>query len=109
MHASVQELISLRDGEPSDVNTAQHVADCRQCSSELVRLTSLAMQLRQLPTLQPPQRSWSAIKGKLKPPAPSNRRRAWLSLSAAAVSAVVALVLLWVTLQQHAAIYTSSS
>jgi hypothetical protein len=96
MHASFQELLSLRDGEAVGAEVKQHAAGCAHCKCELDRLTSLRNELRQLPDFEPPPVNWPAIREKLGL-APDRRERShWLpSSAAAALVAVVAATLLW--------------
>jgi hypothetical protein len=54
MHATVQELITLRDGELVSADVVQHVATCRDCHAEFARLLRLRERLRELPGFQPP-------------------------------------------------------
>jgi hypothetical protein len=54
MHASIDHLLSLRDGEPVDAATAAHVEQCQRCSAELRKLRDTRMQLQSLPQLDAP-------------------------------------------------------
>ena len=38
MHARIEQLLSLRDGEPVDVAVQTHVAACAQCAKSLAAL-----------------------------------------------------------------------
>jgi len=61
MHARIDQLLSLRDGQPvaSDVRT--HVQQCAHCSAEVVRLTRVRDGLRALSIVEPPRTAWSDI------------------------------------------------
>lgn len=85
MHADFKELVSLRDGEPIGADVGQHVSRCAHCRLELSRLTALKNELRQLPGLEPPSRSWSAIREELARSPTRSRRGGWMPLSAACV------------------------
>jgi hypothetical protein len=54
MHASIDHLLSLRDGEPVDAATAAHVEQCQHCSAELRKLRETRAQLQSLPQLDAP-------------------------------------------------------
>jgi hypothetical protein len=49
MHARLDELLSLRDGEPLDARVAAHVADCSECGAALASAVALRDRLRALP------------------------------------------------------------
>ena len=54
MHASIDHLLSLRDGEPVDAATAAHVEQCQRCSAELRKLRETRAKLQSLPQLDAP-------------------------------------------------------
>lgn len=96
MHASVHQLLNLRDGEPVSADIAGHVPACARCSSELVRLTAVRERLGSLPPAKSDSsqddRLWQEVRASLTSdpkPAASNR---YLAMAAAAVWAGVALV-----------------
>jgi hypothetical protein len=105
MHATVKNLIGIRDGEPIDADIARHVAECHQCGAELLRLMRLRTDLRRLAAFEPPSRSWAAIERRLQSPAVTPRRApdwrgsgwratSWRATAAAALLAGLILVLL---------------
>lgn len=49
MHARIDHLLSLRDGEPLDAVTAMHVEQCPSCSAQLRKLQQTRTQLQSLP------------------------------------------------------------
>jgi len=49
MHARLDELLSLRDGEPVDARVAAHVAACSECGAALASAVALRDRLRALP------------------------------------------------------------
>ncbi|HEY7640156.1 MAG TPA: hypothetical protein VH814_10560 [Steroidobacteraceae bacterium] len=51
MHASIDHLLSLRDGQPVDAATAAHVELCQRCSAELRKLREMQAALQSLPQL----------------------------------------------------------
>jgi hypothetical protein len=94
MHANVQALLRLRDGEPIGAEVEQHFANCTHCKRELARLKKLESELRQLPQFAPPPRVWPAVREDLGGLPNRWHGSSWLSLSAAAALLVVALLLL---------------
>lgn len=97
MHASVIELLSLRDGEPVAGEAARHVAGCRHCTSELERVTGLRARLRSLPEMSTQQEDeeglWHRIESSLeRHPGASQSPNRYLALAAGFVWAAVALV-----------------
>lgn len=70
MHASLENLLNLRDGD-ADETTRQHVAACPQCRSELVRLGANRERLQRMPYADPPEDRWHAVRRGLE-----SRRRA---------------------------------
>ncbi len=47
MHASTEELLSLRDGEAVAEAVVSHVDDCEQCQGTLGRLSMMKTALRE--------------------------------------------------------------
>jgi hypothetical protein len=74
MHATVKDLISVRDGEPVGAGVAQHVRGCEECSVALAELSEVRRELRRLPDYEPPSRSWAAIEHRLRPLTPARQR-----------------------------------
>lgn len=54
MHASIEQLLSLRDGEPNALKLVEHVEKCAICAHELARLRATHSLLRALPQLKAP-------------------------------------------------------
>ena len=73
MHASIDHLLSLRDGQPVDAATAAHVAECARCSAELRKLRETRTQLQSLPQLDAPS-SFQEIQRAMARPAAAPRR-----------------------------------
>jgi hypothetical protein len=61
MHATTEQLLSLRDGQPVDSASATHVARCAQCRRRLDALSRMRARLRGLPELAPPGDLWRVI------------------------------------------------
>jgi hypothetical protein len=88
MHAPINHLLSLRDGQPVDAATAAHVEQCQRCSVELRRLREMKSKLQALPQLEGPV-SFAQIQRAMERPVAAPRR---------AVSARVVAALAFVTL-----------
>ena len=73
MHASIDHLLSLRDGEPVDAATAAHVEQCQHCSAELHKLREMRSQLQSLPQLDAPT-SFQEIQRAMARPVAAPRR-----------------------------------
>ena len=89
MHARIDQLLSLRDGEPTEARIVAHVAECPSCTAELNRLAQARDRLRALPHVEAP--SWEQVRSRLQRPAivqPSGK----VALAVAASIAVVAIV-----------------
>ena len=55
MHARIEHLLSLRDGEPVAAAVAEHVKLCPICSGELQRLSAIRAEIQELPQFEPPE------------------------------------------------------
>lgn len=60
-HASIGQLLSLRDQALVDADAAHHVDHCEHCQGELTRLRATAEALRELPQLSPERDLWPEI------------------------------------------------
>jgi len=91
MHARLEQLLSLRDGEPVDALIRDHVAECVSCAAELARLATTREHLRSLPMLDPPNQLWMNISARIKQVESqhSKARPVWISLGVAAAALIV--------------------
>ncbi|HSQ68900.1 MAG TPA: hypothetical protein VLM41_02350 [Steroidobacteraceae bacterium] len=71
MHARIDQLLSLRDGEPVDAEVLRHVSRCPECSASLQRAAALAARLRSLP-VERSRSGWEGVRQRL---AQQERRR----------------------------------
>jgi len=95
MHASLKDLISVRDGQPLAAEAASHLAACGDCRAALVQLEYTRSDLRQLPSIDPPQHSWAAIEQQLRSqPAPTGSSPGWRATTAVALAALCLVLLL---------------
>jgi hypothetical protein len=61
MHLSIDDLLSVRDGEASAA-AAAHAASCPECTAELARLRALREELAALPEEAPDRDMWPAVR-----------------------------------------------
>jgi hypothetical protein len=96
MHARVEHLLSLRDGEPVDAEVRAHVHGCARCSSALAELTELGTRLRAMPAAAPGGRGWDGVRERRAWRQRTDAARVRLSRGAAVASiAVIAAVVAW--------------
>jgi hypothetical protein len=91
MHARIDQLLSLRDGDPVDVQVRHHIQQCTQCLAEAARLGRTRARAQELPAFDPPADLFNEIatRAAQRP----TRRSAW-SLAAALMAIVVGVVAL---------------
>jgi len=94
MHASIEQLLDLRDansrdGQAGDPELVAHVASCGACRAELSRLNNLRETMRSLPEIEPPDGRWQAIVQ-----APAKSAPAWRQPLAWGIAASL-LVMVW--------------
>jgi hypothetical protein len=61
MHARIEHLLSLRDGEPVGAELVAHVRSCPICTGELQRLSAIRAEMQALPQFDPPDLAWERI------------------------------------------------
>jgi len=94
MHATTEQLLSLRDGEALEASVSAHVAACPQCQQALAASARVRAELRALPPLEPPRDLWGAI-AMDGLPAPHRRRpTAWPMLGGLAAGFVLGIALI---------------
>jgi hypothetical protein len=93
MHATTEQLLSLRDGQPVGADAAAHVAGCERCRHALHGLEQVRADLRGLPSLDPPHTLWRNVTeaAGCPPGRPGNRWPVWLGLAASVVLGVAVL------------------
>jgi hypothetical protein len=99
MHATTEQLLSLRDGLPVDADAAAHVKDCEHCRRELQGLVRMRARLRGLPGLDAPQDLWRtvAVNAIGQPARPARR---WPLVAGLAAILVLGVVLVVNTVQR---------
>ncbi len=87
MHARLDELLSLRDGEPVEAWVAAHAAACSQCGAALASAVALRERLRALPPASGEAGGgWASVQARLEQRDRRVRRRAAAAPIAAAAS-----------------------
>ncbi|HEY5807954.1 MAG TPA: hypothetical protein VIT67_08290 [Povalibacter sp.] len=103
MHAAIDQLLSLRDGEPVDAEVIGHIEGCPTCAAELSRLKRTQQQLQSLELPLPPALAWQQIQARVQAP-PPRRGRIAVAVAAAALLVVLSGLLLREEPQEHALI-----
>lgn len=96
MHATTEQLLSLRDGAAVDASMRAHVATCPQCQQALAASARVRAELRALPPLEPPRDLWGAIAVDGLPAARRRRPAAWPILGGLAAGFVLGIVLIMI-------------
>lgn len=113
MHAHIDHLLSIRDGQPVEAGIAEHVAQCAACSAEVRRLALTREQLQALPQIDAAPEAWERIQSQMSRPRASGwqRRVAMIAASAAAVtlSIIAALAIREAFVREHAGSQSASS
>jgi len=86
MHASLDQLLNLRDGAPVDAEVRIHVQQCAVCLAQSARLAQMRDRLRALPAIDPPRDVWADIQARATEP----RRRSGMGIGVAAAALLVA-------------------
>lgn len=94
MHASIEQLLDLRDaqnqdGQAGDPELRAHLDSCGACRAELSRLVNLRETMRSLPEIEPPDGRWQSIVQ-----APSKFAPSWRQPLAWGIAASL-LVMVW--------------
>jgi len=92
MHPRIDQLLSLRDGQPVDAATLEHAESCAVCAASLHRLTQRRHELQNLPPFDAPEIDYSLIRARAAKSAPAARKDGyqWSAVAAAIVAAVIA-------------------
>jgi hypothetical protein len=101
MHASIKELLSLRDSAPVPARVVEHTAGCTRCANELARLQELQRQLRRLPDFEPSQQAWHGIEQALQQPPQPTGRTAGARIAALLAAVGLLAALLWSVSNRH--------
>lgn len=68
MHASIDQLLSLRDGDSTDAAVREHVQWCARCGAELARLRGITERLRRMPAVasDADRPGWAGVQQRLE-------------------------------------------
>ena len=100
MHASLEQLISLRDEEPVSVTVQEHVRGCGFCARTLNELAAVKDGLNRLADPLPPPGLWSQVVREAEAPPRASRVRRWLPAAGVALVASVAGAMLMLNTRQ---------
>ncbi|MGH8401074.1 MAG: hypothetical protein ACRESU_08225 [Gammaproteobacteria bacterium] len=92
MHASPEQLIALRDGEPVAATLQTHVRECAECAAGYNSLVELRSQLSRLPDFALPEGAWQAVMAQVEQAESSHGFRHG-GLRAAGVAMVASIVI----------------
>lgn len=96
MHARIEHLLSLRDGEPVAAQLAAHVRSCAICTGELQRLCTVRAEMQALPQLDPPDLAWERIQQAI-PQRPSMMPPRKIGFAVAAAVILTLSAIAWIT------------
>jgi hypothetical protein len=65
MHARIDHLLSLRDGEPVDLAVRSHVESCTECAQAKAGLESMRRRLAALPAVNAPADGWARMRARI--------------------------------------------
>src|SRR5262245_18307924 len=66
MHARIDHLLSLRDGEPVDAAVRAHVESCTECAEARSALETMRRRLNALPSVAaPPAAGWNRLRARI--------------------------------------------
>lgn len=103
MHASLEQLIGLRDDEPTLPEVCDHVRGCETCTHTLDELTGVATGIRSIPDPALPPNVWPQVLDRVeRVAAPVRPRRRWMLATGFGLAASVAAALALVALPSHA-------
>ena len=97
MHATVEQLLSFRDGSPLAPTLQRHIVECSRCRAAMEDLVSLKKGVRDLRDLTPPDGTWERIRREapaaVTPESVPNRLGSWAIGLAACVALAVGILL----------------
>jgi hypothetical protein len=102
MHARIEHLLSLRDGEPVGAELVAHVRSCPICTGELQRLSAIRAEMQSLPQFEAPDLAWDRIQRTIPQRAPAlPARKVGFAAAAAALITLAAIALIARHSDQH--------
>jgi hypothetical protein len=94
MHARIEHLLSLRDGEPVGAELVAHIRSCPICTGELQRLSAIRAEMQALPQFDPPDLAWERIQQTIPRRTALPPRRVGFAAAAAALITLAAIALI---------------
>lgn len=102
MHARIEHLLSLRDGEPVGAELVAHVRSCPICTGELQRLSEIRAEMQALPQFEAPDLAWDRIQQTIPQRTPAlPARKVGFAAAAAALITLAAIALITRHSDQH--------
>ncbi|MCJ7452344.1 MAG: hypothetical protein MUO39_07700 [Steroidobacteraceae bacterium] len=92
MHARIDQLLSVRDGEPVDATVRTHVESCRDCAAAVQQMREVRQNLAALPQVEPNPGAWRFVGARIAAREQSARRRT-IALRVVAAASVASLAL----------------
>lgn len=108
MHASIADLLKLRDREPVAAELHVHVDGCADCAARLAELDRTRAALRELPLREPPAGLWPRIEAAARELPQRRPRRRWPSAGIAAALIAGTGVALWYAVSGGAGVSPAS-
>ena len=62
MHARIDQLLNLRDGEPVDLAVRSHVESCTECAQAKAGIETMRRRLAALPAVDAPADGWARVR-----------------------------------------------
>ena len=93
MHARIDHLLSLRDGDAVDLAVRSHAESCSECAGSRVALETMRRRLAALPPVDAPPDGWTRLRARIEAAQrPAGPRRGSGVAAIAASCAMLALV-----------------
>jgi len=97
MHARIDDLLSLRDGEPVDLAVRSHVESCSECARTKAALETVRRRLAALPAVDPPPDGWARLRVRIdassRPAAPRRGGAVAIAASCAMLGVLAGMLL----------------
>lgn len=98
MHARIDHLLNLRDGEPVDLAVRSHVESCTECARTKAEIETVRRRLAALPAVDPSADGWARLRARIdaqsRPAVPRRRGGAVAIAASCAMLGVLAGMLL---------------
>lgn len=101
MHARIEHLLSLRDGEPVAAEVSAHVKSCAICTGELHRLSAIRNEMQALPQSEPPPQGWDRILHTMLERGANRERPRKMAIAAAVLITLATIALIATQSDKH--------